>query len=544
MKLIYEMDFAYILKKLDDDAVAKTLLRIENIDNKDIDCNWISVSNQEGLLTYISDKKLNEKIMSLCSGRMDTDEQIRDQNNRLTFKNDISITEIKIGRLVQKILSLTDSVFENKDIETFVNRFIGIQKLDYKTFIILSGQDLIKGYKKEFYYEGKGNKNELFKSCMTNHPEYLKIYTENPSVCSMITAQTVEGKIYGRALLWNAEFNGSPIKIMDRVYSVKQSDEQMFRQWAKDNGYICREFNNNDSDTHAHKFIDVNGEQKNICGSTVKLEKYRFLKYPYLDTFKFLDRENGISTNDHHILKNYLDLRATDGRFGGSDDYNMIILFDGQEYEQKLSKYSNYLGRWYKQEDVIPIYYTSDSIDCDYINKNIEISTMKDTNSIVVYSDKDKRNYFRKRSNWSNYHNSWLSSSETYFSRLMNDFIDIKNWREIESKIREERNIVENENIKHSNIFTKETILNFLQHGETKRVFWFDEYHQRGREDGLLIRVDNTYYLFSNRFDGQRTLGQFNPERYGYNYSWNLGSSNNGRCVDFPSIQEKMIYII
>ena len=128
--------------------------------------------------------------------------------------------------------------------------------------------------------------------------------------------------------------------------------------------------------------------------------------------------------------------------------------------------------------------------------------------------------------------------------KLMNDFIDIKNWREIESKIREERNIVENEDIKHSNIFTKETILNFLQHGETKRVFWFDEYHQRGREDGLLIRVDNTYYLFSNRFDGQRTLGQFNPERYGYNYSWNLGSSNNGRCVDFPSIQEKMIYII
>ena len=45
-------------------------------------------------------------------------------------------------------------------------------------------------------------------------------------------------KIVGRALLWTLE-DGS--KMMDMIYYIKDSDRQLFLQYGKENGWVCRD---------------------------------------------------------------------------------------------------------------------------------------------------------------------------------------------------------------------------------------------------------------------------------------------------------------
>ena len=125
-----------------------------------------------------------------------------------------------------------------------------------------------------------------------------------------------EWKVRSRALLWDdvdvkKDFSGElpeKIKVMDRVYSVFDSDVNTFKKWAFDNGYIPKWEQN----AKSHQFFDIKGEVVRIC-CNINLEKAHFDTYPYLDTFPFFNWNKKQVSNDEYSFNWEYKLVQADG---------------------------------------------------------------------------------------------------------------------------------------------------------------------------------------------------------------------------------------
>lgn len=186
--------------------------------------------------------------------------------------------------LVQKIFSKVNG----RDLEIFNNVYkaaLGLTKFSFK---IVQGEDIKRYYHQSLISESRGS---LFASCMKyDHcQDFLDIYVDNEDIIEMLIMQDTAGRVMGRALLWNL----GDVKIMDRIYTI--NDEELpyhFKMWAQKNAYLYKPVQkwNNTLD-----FVE-NGQtvKKRL---EVKLKYSKYSKYPYLDTFKFLDSKSGIISN-------------------------------------------------------------------------------------------------------------------------------------------------------------------------------------------------------------------------------------------------------
>jgi hypothetical protein len=125
------------------------------------------------------------------------------------------------------------------------------------------------------------------------------IYTQNQDVCKMLILKE-DDKIIGRALIWKLESIrslGKPVEgveyFMDRQYTIKESDVQKFRNYAKEQGWCYKSYNNH----HSYSTVNIDGEDRNV-GMTIKVKDKDYNRYPYMDTFKRYDVNNGILHND------------------------------------------------------------------------------------------------------------------------------------------------------------------------------------------------------------------------------------------------------
>jgi hypothetical protein len=130
----------------------------------------------------------------------------------------------------------------------------------------------------------------------------------NPEVCKMLILKE-DDKILGRALVWKLESLrslGKPVEgieyFMDRQYTIKDSDVQKFRNYAKEQGWCYKAYNNH----HSCETINLEGVDKNVR-MTVKvkpfkvsgvIEDYDYSKYPYMDTFRRYNPNDGYFYND------------------------------------------------------------------------------------------------------------------------------------------------------------------------------------------------------------------------------------------------------
>jgi hypothetical protein len=136
----------------------------------------------------------------------------------------------------------------------------------------------------------------------------FKIYEMNPEVCKMLILKE-DDKILGRALVWKLESLrslGRPVEgieyFMDRQYTIKDSDVQKFRNYAKEQGWCYKAYNNH----HSCETINLEGVDKNVR-MTVKvkpfkvsgvIEDYDYSKYPYMDTFRRYNPNDGYFYNN------------------------------------------------------------------------------------------------------------------------------------------------------------------------------------------------------------------------------------------------------
>ena len=199
--------------------------------------------------------------------------------------------EVKLGRFINKFLSAIGKTFPAATIERLVNMYqaeVLLKKDALNYFKVVEGEDIRKWYHENMYESANGG--QLANSCMrySKCQDFLDIYVENSQVCKLLIFTPTEGKLSGRALLWTLE-NGK--KYMDRIYTNKDSYENLFLKWGNENGYS--------------KGIE--------SSSVVKVNTKDYELYPYMDTFVFYDAEEGKLSNSQIFQRPYAQLDETEG---------------------------------------------------------------------------------------------------------------------------------------------------------------------------------------------------------------------------------------
>ena len=220
--------------------------------------------------------------------------------------------EVRVGRAIRALLVSAGEEVLDKEIEEFVNLYkSSIDKFNdkFSYFQIVQGPDIAFWYNHKNY--SKVRSTPLWNSCMSNvDDEYFDIYVMNREVVKLVILKDPEDEnlIIGRALLWKL-VDGK--LYLDRIYTNSDSDVQLFRDYARQNGWWQKAFNGSLATSNAIDPSD--GNIKTIHNLEVKLRPGYYDSYPYLDTLKYFNGDIGhlgITHKGHCYI-----LEDTEGNF-------------------------------------------------------------------------------------------------------------------------------------------------------------------------------------------------------------------------------------
>ena len=320
----YVKDFKDVLYKLSKQSeIAKDLIDLEYKDVKN-DMTFISLSDREGYISGSTLRNLKnnveksftdwgkennlgdertKQILDIMLSKIDKGETTQTDVNHMFNEYDLkskSRNDVKLGRLVNALLP---GKYTSKDIEEFTNKFKATLSKQGEYFDEVSGDAINIWYNADNYKEMSGT---LGNSCMARKSGLFKIYTENPDVCKMLIL-IEDDKLIGRALVWKLSsikiYGKDPVQdswFMDRQYTCKDSDVEKFKNYAKEKGWIYKSYNNH----HSYGTVTIEGEEKNAT-LEVQVKATNYGRYPYMDTFKRFDPNEGILYNDDDEDESY-----------------------------------------------------------------------------------------------------------------------------------------------------------------------------------------------------------------------------------------------
>jgi len=224
--------------------------------------DYLTSDEGKGKLSFLQDSQFTNKMKTIS----DYKELISDKNNSAT-----------VGKIVKGILKDNGVSTTDKEIDSFVNKFkASVNKEDQ--IKVVKGEEIRYWYLETNYY---GNdRGTLWSSCMRHHrcQGYLDIYVENENVSLVIALK--DGELVARALLWKG-VNGNPEQYyLDRVYYYSDDYNYLMRDWVVKN-------------VSENTILYGTSIPK---GLRIKLEKYEFNEYPYMDTFSNSDDEGNFSS--------------------------------------------------------------------------------------------------------------------------------------------------------------------------------------------------------------------------------------------------------
>lgn len=309
-------------------------------------------------------------------------------------------SEIKVGKFIRKVYEMNKVSISDKEVEDFVNGYKSIidMRNDESSFELVSGE-IIKNYYLEDNYSDK--KGQLGSSCMRYYScqSYFSIYTENPSVVSLLVLKDEKGKLKGRSLVWKT-LNDQIM--MDRIYTLNDSDIMLFKNYGKKRNWNIKD------DMH---YGDINIQK-------VKLDNWMFEKYPYLDTFVCLNIKEGVLYADESNWPSddFRKLQETNGTFV---EGNVVWSEFHEDYiDADEAVYCEDINSHVLEDEAIYLEY-----------KGIYVSPRSD----VVYSDIEGESYLLDDTYYSEYLNDYIYSNNAICvninSRGDEDFIhdDFKN---------------------------------------------------------------------------------------------------------------------
>lgn len=256
-------------------------------------------------INYIAPTDFQDKISYLPK------EKFIDEDSFDPYAKRVGRVTLKIGRFINKIFSsdlMEKYGVTKQEVEKFVNLYKSWFDPSKYLLKVVEGEEIRKWYNEENYYAPSGmSSGSLWNSCMRYHKrmKFLDLYCKNPNIKMLVMLQDNEGewKVRSRALLWDnvkveKDFSGllpDSINIMDRIYSVFDSDVNTFKHWANQNGYTPKYEQN----AKSHQFFDIKGEViRARC--KISLENTDFRYYPYLDTFPFFKWDTKEISNDEY----------------------------------------------------------------------------------------------------------------------------------------------------------------------------------------------------------------------------------------------------
>ena len=130
--------------------------------------------------------------------------------------------------------------------------------------------------------------------CENSNIELVILYSDEGEVVDGVYQST---KIKGRAILWrNCTINGEKVDFMDRIYTVKESDTELFKQYAEKEGFFYKT-------NQGYGGGNISNGNRTINNSEIvcDLEKSDFDSYPYMDTMYCIDVENNKAANNSEI---------------------------------------------------------------------------------------------------------------------------------------------------------------------------------------------------------------------------------------------------
>jgi hypothetical protein len=190
---------------------------------------------------------------------------------------------------------------------------IKVKKDAFDRFELVNGDAIRHWYHEKNYKSINGT---LGGSCMrySKCQGFLTIYVRNPKQVSLLILkpENDNDKIIGRALIWTDD---SGRKIMDRIYTIDSSDITLFIQYAKANNYYYKKKQNYEPMPLVLDGVTLTNAESS---SIITLEYSSMNYFPYMDTFKYFNEEDGTITNDYSNDYTY-ELTDTNGGNGSCD---------------------------------------------------------------------------------------------------------------------------------------------------------------------------------------------------------------------------------
>jgi len=239
-----------------------------------------------------------------------------------------------------------------KEVETFSTLYKNFANKKDFTFEILKGNDIATYYHQNSYDTNSGS---LGASCMKYDKcqKFLNLYIDNQDLVSLLIMRSNNSKaLIGRALIWNIDGQ----KVLDRIYTV-QDDKYAayFKKWAEENDCLYKTHQNWSNTLQFNSEKEKNKEYK----FSIKLQKFEYGYYPYLDTFKWFNVKSGHLFNfkdskDCLVLSNanggmeqnsYLEFDDInrDWSYSGSlvylEDHKIMTRAENLNYSETLNKY-------------------------------------------------------------------------------------------------------------------------------------------------------------------------------------------------------------
>lgn len=273
-------------------VVAKLLLkkRHQKEDLVENPVNFISVSGEDsGKISYLTKERI-DKIF--------TETEITD------LWSSSKRFHAKPGAFVSKVFKDIPA----KEVEIFSNLFKAESSKPNFQFKVVLGEDIRKYYHHSKHQSESGS---LGVSCMRYDrcQPYFDLYCENPEVISMLVMLDEFDKVLGRSILW--QFGTK--KLMDRIYTA--NDEKLslyFKKWAYENGFLHRKqqnWYNSIMFQDSQNVVEIN--------KTVVLKNFNFDNFPYMDTFRFLNRNTGELSNFIKNDRSVITLCGSEGNYYG-----------------------------------------------------------------------------------------------------------------------------------------------------------------------------------------------------------------------------------
>lgn len=267
-------------------AVASRILNIDKDPEENLfDISYIDIDKDDSI-SYIPSNRAWGKWG--FTNQEQADIRLPDNSDIWTSTQRQSMS---IGKLVNKLFDDFSEIAAISALSAVTNLSI------YDRFKLVKGEDIRFWYAESNYYKEPGtNGGGLGQSCMRydssskegkNCQSFFDIYCKNPEKCQLLILTNQNNKLLGRALVWSNLRKPTDRVFMDRIYVTKQSDAELFKKYAMEQGWIYKY----DQQAYDHSYMDAGTRvNKSIA---VQLKPAEYKTYPFMDTLKYYNPTTG-----------------------------------------------------------------------------------------------------------------------------------------------------------------------------------------------------------------------------------------------------------